>query len=633
MRLIYTLYQFINKFYNNCTMSEKSLTEYLKKAFTFKAAGNFKQAIENLYKALELDPGSSEILSEIAGLYAELSNTDKAIRYYEQALLVDPENANIKFKLAMVYKQVNLITKALPLLRSLSEKELNPVYIAEILNLLYLESDFEGVVHFYENPVVNTSTNAKIHYYAGSSYLALGDNLKARELFQKSLQYDNSDYNIAYSCANLLYEEGKYKESAKTILSCPVAKNNHKTFYLLGEICIAENNISEAIENYSKACKLNPRNSLYYYSLATAYSLNGFLKEAEDNYHNAVKLSPNNLFYVYTLALVYYQSKQIAKAKEKINAILSINAENENALVLKARIATDENDVITAENILKKVINKNPKNDYALYIRAQVFQKLGWWEKAIEAINLAIKYNPDSKEYLSEAVTYNFEDGNLSDAENLCKKLLEKDEKYIFAYIKLAEIYVKQKRFSDALENIEEIFKYDINTPVAYFMKAKIYAANKLYEQAVEFAKQAITLSPDSNEYYKFIADLYYSNKQFKDALKYYQEAAQYDVTSSYLRYRAAKCSQNINDYEEAVSNYSLAIRLNPADFDISMDYCNCLCDKEEYKQALSVLKNALEYTDNEDKRIIINQKTAEINELISKNLNGIQKFIEKFKK
>ena len=57
-------------------MSEKNLTDYIKRAFEYKAAGNFKQAIENLYKALELDPESSEILSEIAGLYFELSNTE-----------------------------------------------------------------------------------------------------------------------------------------------------------------------------------------------------------------------------------------------------------------------------------------------------------------------------------------------------------------------------------------------------------------------------------------------------------------------------------------------------------------------------------------------------------------------------
>lgn len=614
-------------------MTENNLTQYVKRAFEYKAAGNFKQAIENLYKALEIDPESSEILAEIAGLYFELSNTDKAIRYYEQALLSDPDNVSIKFKLAKVYKQVNLITKALPLLRSICEKDLNSVYIAEILNLLYLESDFEGVVEFYEKPIVKNSTNAKIHYYAASSYLALGDNLKARELYQKSLQYDNSDYNIVYSCANLLYEEGKYREAAKTILSSPVAKTNHKTFYLLGEVCIAENNINEAINNYSKACKLNPRNPLYYYSLATAYSVNGFLKEAEDNYYNAVKLSPNNLFYVYTLALVYYQTKQISKAKEKIKSILAINPDNINALVLQARICTDENDVVTAEQILKKVLKFEPKNDYALYIRAQVFQKLGWWEKAIESINAAMKYNPDSMEYKSEAVTYNIESKNYSEAEKLAKELIAQDENYIFAYIKLTEIYVAQKRFSEALENIETILKYDINTPSAYILKAKIYLANKLYDQSIEFAKQAITLSPDNNEYYIFVADAYFENKQYKDALKYYKEAAQYDVSSAYLRYRAAKCSQKLGNTKEAIADYSVAKRLAPADFNLSIDYCDCLCEQEDYKSALAVLKKTLEFTDSPEKRNLIMRKASEINEFLTKNMNGLQKFIEKFKK
>ncbi len=614
-------------------MTDSSLTQYVKRAFEYKAAGNFKQAIENLYKALELEPESSEILAEIAGLYLELSNTDKAIRYYEQALLFDPDNVSVKFKLARVYKQTNLITKALPLLRSICEKDLNPVYIAEILNVLYLESDFEGVVEFYEKPIVSNSTNAKIHFYAGASYLALGNPIKARELYQKSLQYDKSDYNVVFSCANLLFEEGKYKEADQTLLSSPVAKTNHKTFYLLGEICIAEDNINEAINNFSKACKLNPRNPLYYYSLATAYSVNGFMKEAEENYHNAVKLSPNNLFYAYTLALVYYQTKQISKAKEKIESILKINSENINALVLKARILTDENNVVEAEQILKEVLKKEPKNDEALYIRSQVFKKLGWWEKAIESIDLAIKIIPESTEYVSEAVIFNIEAKRFSEAEKLCKRLIELNDKFIFAYIKLAEIYVCQKRFSDALENIDKILELDINTPEAYIMKAKIYKENKLYSQAIEFVKQAITLSPDTNEYYALIADIYFINNQFKDACKYYKEAAQFDVTSSELRYKAAQCEQNLGEVQEAIADFSIARRLKPQNINLAIDYCNCLCDIEDYKTALEVLKQALTYcTDAETKNKIL-QKADFVNQKIMENLSGFQKLMVKFKK
>lgn len=614
-------------------MSEKEITQFVKRAFEYKAAGNFKQSIEHLYKALEIEPENAEILAEIASLYFELSNTDKAIRYYEQALLYDPKNNNIKFKLAMVYKQVNLITKALPLLRSICETDMNYAYLAEFLNLLYLESDFEGVVELYQHNMLANATNAKIHYYAGASYLALGDPIQARKLYQKSLEYNKNDYNIVYSCANLLFEEGRYKEAAKTLLSSPIAKTDHKTFYLLGEICIAENNINEAINNYSKACKLSPRNPLYYFSLATAYSVNGFLKEAEDNYYTAVKLSPNNLFYAYTLALVYYQTHQISKAKEKIKNILQINPNNTNALVLKARICTDENDVVNAEQILKSVLKVEPQNDYAHYIRAQIFQKLGWWEKAIESINLAIKYNPDSMEYISEAVTYNIESKNFQDAEKLCRDLIEKDEHFIFAYIKLTEIYVKQRKYSEALENIEITLKYDINTASAYIMKAKIYLANKLYEQAIEFAKQAISLDPDNNEYYTFVADTYYKNHQYKEAHKYYAEASQYDVTSAYLKYQNAKCLHKMDELQNAVSEYSMARRLNPSNINIAFDYCDCLCDKGEYKNALSVLKQAVNYADNDEKQRKVREKTEYINEKISQNLNGLQKFFDKFSK
>ena len=174
----------------------------------------------------------------------------------------------------------------------------------------------EALIKYFTT--IDNVKNASIYYYTGASYLALGNTKKALELYKEAVEFDNSDYDIVYNCSNLLYQEGQYQEAAKILLSNSYAKMNHKTFALLGDICIAEDKTNEAIEYYSKACRLNPRNPLYYYSLATAYSVNGFLKEAEENYHNAVKLSPNNLFYAYTLALVYYQMKQISKAKEKL---------------------------------------------------------------------------------------------------------------------------------------------------------------------------------------------------------------------------------------------------------------------------------------------------------------------------
>ena len=614
-------------------MSKDRLQDNIKRAFEYKQAGNFKNAIQYLYKALEFDPESAEVLSEIAGLYFELSNYDKAIRYYEQALLSSPDSIDIKFKLALVYKKVNLISKALPLLVSICEKETKAVYLAELLNLLYLESKFEDVIEYFEKFELNRLKNAAINYYAGASYLALDNTPKALELYKEAVSFDNSDYDIVYNCANLLYEQGQHGEAAKILLSNPYAKTNHKTFYLLGEICIAQDNFNKAIEYYSKAVKLNPRNPLYYYSLATAYSVNGFLKEAEENYHNAVKLSPNNLFYSYTLALIYYQTKKVSKAKEKIKNILSINPDNINALTLKARIAADENDVVSAEQIINKVLKSEPHNDYALYIRSEIYKKLAWWDKAIETINQAIKYNSSSLEYLSEAVSYNIAAKKYNDAEKLCFRILKEDKNFIFAYTSLTEIYIKQKRYSEALEYIDKTLELDINTDSAYIMKATIYKENKLYDEAIDAVKYAITLSPDKNDYYIFMADLYYLNKKYKDALKYYKEAALNDASSVYVKYRAALSAQKLGDFKEAVSYYSLASRLNPSNTDISLDYTECLCRMKRYKTALSVLNKAIMFADTPEKSKKIMEKNDYIKSQINEQLFGFQKLIENFKK
>ena len=68
------------------------IKELLQKGFALKNKGHYKHAIEVLYKALELDNTSSELLLEIADLYYRIHNEEKALNYIEQILHNSPQH-------------------------------------------------------------------------------------------------------------------------------------------------------------------------------------------------------------------------------------------------------------------------------------------------------------------------------------------------------------------------------------------------------------------------------------------------------------------------------------------------------------------------------------------------------------
>lgn len=611
-------------------MKESSVTEYIKKAFEYKASGNYKQAIELLYKALNVDNESSEILNEIAGLYFKINNPERAIEYYEQALMTDAFNFGIKLNLALVYKYIGNVDKAINLLESIYSKHPKPEYLSELIQCLYMENRYEELIELYKRSGFQDSQIDALHYFTALAYFELKDINNAEALYRKTLGCNPHNLDAKYSLAELLCEKKFYDEAELLLLNVLESKICAKSYFLIGEINFSKDLLDKAINYFSIASTIDFKNPAYFYALATAYSLKGFLEEAEENYQKAVKLSPNNLSYNYTLAYLYYQTAQLSKAKMKLSYILSINSHHIDALILKALIYSDSDDVVNANRILDEVLSQTSTNDFAFYVKSILFKKLNWWDKAIETIKKALEIKPQSLEYMSELAKYYFEGKFYRESRATSYKILEIDSNYVFAYIQLAKVFVKLEDYETALKNIELALNLDDNSHEAYYLKALVMRKSEINNFAIENAKIAISLAPEKTEYYEFVAQVYFLQQKYKEAYSYFKEAASLDMFKGDYRYYMAKCSQFIKDVNGAVLNFSQAKRLNPANVFITNEYSDFLCSIDRYKQALDVLKSTLDYNIDSGERKALNHKIAEIEQILFDKSTKFEKWVKK---
>ena len=65
-------------------MADNDVLEYVKQSFDLKAKGFYKQAIEMLYKALEIENDNNELLFQLGELYFLLNNYPRAVQYIEK---------------------------------------------------------------------------------------------------------------------------------------------------------------------------------------------------------------------------------------------------------------------------------------------------------------------------------------------------------------------------------------------------------------------------------------------------------------------------------------------------------------------------------------------------------------------
>jgi Tfp pilus assembly protein PilF len=72
----------------------------------------FRYALENYNKALELNPDSAECHYNIASAYLDTGDTNKALHHFKKSLEHDPNNPEIHLNIANILEQMGEKTKA-----------------------------------------------------------------------------------------------------------------------------------------------------------------------------------------------------------------------------------------------------------------------------------------------------------------------------------------------------------------------------------------------------------------------------------------------------------------------------------------------------------------------------------------
>ncbi len=587
-------------------MNNENLTEYIKKGFSYKDVGDYKSAIDYFYKALAVDNTSTEIMNELASLYTMLCQHDRAISFYEQIISKNSEAYSSKVEYALLSKKLKDFNKAKALLLEVFEAFYNVDFVAqELFQLLFRDEEYEKILLLYKS-VSNDIKSSVALYFVALAYSKLGNEEKAEEYFNKSYSIAEDNIDAGVCLAELLFSKEMYAETEKLCHELLKYCEDDRVFYLLAEMSYANGKYDDSIKNYSYAININPKEAIYYYKLGVVYSLKGFMNEAEQSYCKAVTIDADNVLYNYTLAYLYYTSGKNSLAENLVDFILSVQGDFINAIALKALLLLSKDDVASAKNLVEK-LEKNPQNDdFSYYVQSLYYSKLNMWEKAIAANVKAVELNDDSIEYKYELAKNYLNVLDLALVQDLCEEILEKNDKYIQAYVLLSKVAMVQGDFEKSLEQINKALALDINSAEIYFVKGCLYYNSDNFEKALESYKIALSIDPKNEKNYAWVGMSNYQLENYVEAYSYFKEAAELNISNPEYRYYLAKCAIEMGDTENAISNFSILRRLAPSNVEYAIEYADYLSLSGNRKSAISVLKAVLKLvTSKEDKEKI----------------------------
>lgn len=172
----------------------KTAETYEAVANCYRQLADFKNAIINYNKSVEINPENSEVYYALGVTYLEANNTDKAKEMFTKSL--EKDERNIKSKKMLAFIEQKEIIKSLDLAYEFYEKK-----------------DYASALRYLDSAVQTFPNDAKVYYYRGLTRSELGDYKGAVEDLKETVAIDRTYIVAYYKLGEFLEKLNKEKEA------------------------------------------------------------------------------------------------------------------------------------------------------------------------------------------------------------------------------------------------------------------------------------------------------------------------------------------------------------------------------------------------------------------------------------
>lgn len=491
--------------------------ELIKRAFDLKSEGCYKQAVEVLYKALEIENDNPEILFQLGELYFLMKNYSRAEQYLEKVISKNVNHIDALKILENIYFLSNNIADAVMIAEKILNIEENKENIIKYIKISSLKGDLQNIQKYED------SKDSDVLYEIAEAFYNNKKINEAQKKLVKILEIDSQNEKALILAGKIYFDKNEFDKSKEIFLNLQSKIENPEVLNYLGLFAIEDMKLLDAIKYFSKASNMSKNNAKYHYNLGNAYFYNGWIKEAISSYMQAILIEPDNIGFRYSLAYLYYEIKDFEKAQKEIDCILENDSSYHNAHVLNALLKLEKKDFLGAKSELETNLNIN--DNFTFFALTKVYKELSMYEKAEQSIKKAIENTPDSLNYRCMLAEILADEKKFEEAENLVDKIIEINENYIDAYIAGAKIAIEENNLEKAKIYSQNAISLDMNFSGGYYYLAQVRFLQKEYDEAIECMKRAIVYDVENAFYYAKMSEIYEAKGEIKNALEYINEA------------------------------------------------------------------------------------------------------------
>jgi tetratricopeptide (TPR) repeat protein len=354
-----------------------------------------------------------------------------------------------------------------------------------------------------------------------------------------------------------------------------------------------------AINKFSQAMRINPRNAAVHYEMSNAYFALGNLERAISSAEFSVKYDSKNKWYKINLAELYMQGGKAEKALPLYQQLVKDEPNNADYIYNLASIYSvmeKYDDAAKTLDKLEGILGINPETTDQ---KKNLYLKMNKTDKAIKEVEKLVSSNPAEGAYLVMLADL-YSANNMEDkAMEVYKRIIEVDSSNAMVYFSLADFYREKQDYDQSFIYLKKAFENpfaSIDAKMSVLMSFYDLSDNneKLKLQGYELCEILIKTHPDDAKSYSVYGDFLVRDERYAEARDAFKQVLETDKSRYAIWNQIILLESELNNTQSVYDLSKEAIELFPYQPTFFLFNGISALQLKKYQEAVDVLKDGL---------------------------------------
>ena len=333
-----------------------------------------------------------------------------------------------------------------------------------------------------------------------------------------------------------------------------------------GDFLLRLGQIDGAIEAYSLAVQLNPRDTDAYNNRGVAYNSKGEYGLAIKDFNQAMQLNPIDAAAHNNRGTTYVDIDEVERAIRDFNHAIQLNPNEDKTYNNRGIAYHKQGDYNLAIEDFNHAIQLRPDDANAYYNRGNAYCDKGEYDRAIKDFNTAIKHEPDfAMAYNNRGMVYS----NKRDINRAIKdftKAIDRNSDSFIAYNNRGNAYRDIGETEQAIKDFNTAIQLNPRLAEPYNNRGAVYYDKDNYDRAIKDFNMAIKLKPDYANAYNNRGIAYRDHGEINRAIDEFNVAIKLNPNYANAYNSRGIAYDKQGKIDLAVKDYNTAVKLNPDD-------------------------------------------------------------------